>query len=110
MAPLHCEMHHLFGGHTRVIGDVEEVADVVEQMLFPFLHREILTHDHDTVSFAALAGPIGELGDLLTDQAGILIAPLAYDAFLDVDRPLPGWPDACVTRPPLHLLPGLFPQ
>src|SRR5579864_4924067 len=76
-----------------VVGDVEEIADLVEQPRLPLLSRDVLAEDDHAVVPAALRRTVAELGDVLGAQAQCLEGAPADDRVLDVVRP-PSLPTA----------------
>ena len=71
----------LVGGQSGVVGDVEEVAKLVEQ--HPLAGDfEVLAQCDDPVVPLAVAGLVGELGDVLADGGDVLVSPLGHDRLL----------------------------
>ena len=69
-----------------VIGDVEEVADLIEQPLLALLVRDVLAEDDHAVGPTAGRWLIIELGVLLALEPEDFVFPLADDPPLDVGR------------------------
>ena len=67
-----------------VVGDIEEVADFVEQSLLALRHRQVLAQHHDPIGLATLGRAILELGHLLGLQAHVLVPTLSNDSLFDV--------------------------
>src|SRR5215469_17019129 len=82
-----------------VVGDVEEIADLVEQPGLPLLSRDVLPEDDHAVVLATLRRTVAELGDVLGAQAQCLEGAPADDRVLDVVRP-PSLPTALRLRRP----------
>ncbi len=73
--------------HRAVVGDVEEVANLVEESELAAFDRDVLPQRDDTVGALALAGLIVEFHHLLGVELEVLVAALFDDALLDVLGP-----------------------
>src|SRR5262249_46116333 len=81
--------HDLRRRPLPVIGDEEEVPDLVEQPRLPLLARDVLAeHDHAIV-LATLQGTVAELGELFRLQTQRLVPTRTHDRVLDVFGPPP---------------------
>ena len=78
----------LIGFADPIVGDVEEVHDLIEQQLFAFGHRDVLLDHHHTVGLLAGGWPIVEFGHLLRLQPPVLKLPSHHHRLLDVVRSL----------------------
>jgi len=74
----------LLGGSLALVGDVEEVANLVEQRQLAFFFRDVLAHHHHPVGLVAGRRPVVELGHVFGLQAERLKATLFDDGLLDV--------------------------
>ncbi|MDP7572911.1 MAG: hypothetical protein QF391_15020, partial [Myxococcota bacterium] len=77
---------HLCGGEAPVVGDVEEVAYLVEESLLATLNRQVLSQNHDAVGPVAGGGAVVELRQVLGAQPNILVPLGANDLLLDALR------------------------
>ena len=79
VAPAVGRQDDLIGRHVAVVGDVEEVAVLLEQPHLPLLGGQPLAeHDHSVVAVAG-GRPVVELGDHLLDRVDGLEAALLDD-------------------------------
>ena len=78
--------HDLAGCHLPVIGNVDDVPNVVEQNLLAFLDRQVLANHHHAVRRLARSGLVGKLRHVFRLQTDVLEPPLDDDSFLDVGR------------------------
>ena len=76
--------HDLGGGQVGAGGDVEEVADLVDEGLLAAGLADVLAQRDDAVGSAAFAGLVGELGDILVVEFEVEIAAFGDDAPLVV--------------------------
>src|SRR5262249_18719799 len=90
--------HDLLRRRLPIIGDEEEVPDLVEQPHLPLLARDVLAeHDHAIV-LATLQGTVAELEDVLRLQTQCLVPTRTHDRVLDVVG-TPPWLIARAPRP-----------
>ena len=75
--------HHVLGRHVAVVGDVEEVAILLEQPHLPLVGRQSLAEDDHPIALLAGNRLIVELGDHLFEQMDRLEASLSDDLRLD---------------------------
>ncbi len=110
MTPVVAREHDLCRGALPVIGDVEEVADLVEQACLALLMADVLAHDDHAVGLLAFGRPVVELGHFLTLQIQHVKFPLPHDRLLDVRRTTAGLCLDLIPGRPLELLPAAFLQ
>ena len=75
--------HHILGGQLAIIGDVEEVAILLEQPHLALVDPQALAEDDHAIGLLAGNGTIVEFGDHLFEQVDRLEAALFDDLRLD---------------------------
>ena len=81
--------HDVFRVDCPIVGDVEEVANLVEQPSLAFLVSDVLAKHNHPIRLLTFAGLILELGVVLVLQPEHLELAAADDPLLHVHRPLP---------------------
>src|SRR5207244_7442252 len=79
-----CVLHHLIVGHGPIVGDVEEVADLVEQDVLAPLDRKVLAQGYDPIGFAALDRLVLEVEHLFAIRPDHLVLPLPDDPLFHI--------------------------
>jgi hypothetical protein len=92
IAPVVGAGHDLGRGEVGAGGDVEEVADLIEQGVLAAGLGEVLAQRDHPVAAGAFAGLVVELGDVLAGEADGEVAAFGDDALLVVPLTLPGLP------------------
>src|SRR2546421_4231803 len=77
-------------GGGGVGGEVEEVADLLDESLFALDAADVLAYHHDAVVTCAFAGAVGELGDVFVVEAQVEVSALVDDFLFAVVAPGPG--------------------
>jgi len=106
VAALVGKQHHLGTGQRAIIGNVEEVPDLLEEAGLAFLDTEILAHDYHAIGLLAMSGPIVELGHLLALEADVFVLALWNDLPFDIGGALARLSLDRVGSGPLQGLPG----
>src|SRR6266568_1456854 len=81
-----CFLHDLIVGHGPIVGDVEEVADLVEQDVLALLDRKVLAQGYDPIGFAALDRLVLEVEHLFALWPDHLVLPLPDDPLFHILR------------------------
>ena len=71
------------GRKVAVVGDVEEIPDIVEQHGLTSLDREILAEYYHAVVGVAGVGPVRKLRDVLRAKPNVFIAAVANKLLLE---------------------------
>ena len=96
---------HFSHRHLPIVGDVEEVPDLIKQPVLPLFDREVLPNHNHAIGFLTVSGTIVKLGDLLALQADVLEFSLLDYLFFDVFRTAPFFALDLITRRPLERFP-----
>src|SRR5208282_3705791 len=83
VAPVVGREHDLFGRSHSVVGDVEEVAILLEQPHLPSIRPQELADDDHPITPVTGDWAIVELGDLLLEHVDRLVPPLLDDLLLE---------------------------
>src|SRR5208337_1663363 len=83
VAPLIGREHNLFGRGFAVVGDIEEVAILLEQPQLRLVNSQQLADYDDPITLAAGDRAVVELGDHLLEHVNRLEPPLFDDLLLD---------------------------
>src|SRR5512144_2249438 len=104
------EENDFLHGHIPVVGDVEEIPDVIEQPNLALFDGEVFPNHYHPVGLAAVSGTIIELGDLLAFQADVLELSFLDHLLLNIFRTAPFLSLDLVACRPLERLPAGFRQ
>src|SRR5271166_2751338 len=83
IAPVIRREHDLFGRGVAVVGDIEEIAILLEQPQLRLVNPQQLADDDYPITSTAGSRPIVELGDHLLEHVNRLEPPLSDDLLLD---------------------------
>ena len=88
MATIIGREHDFMGGAGPVVGDVEQVANLIVQHDLAFFLGDVFADYDHAISLLASVWPIGELGHFFALQAQGFETTFANDLVLDVDGPV----------------------